>query len=377
VRRRWFVVALGSATGCALFGLDRRSAAQPFYPSGSLRVRLFAELSIVKLCINDAVVDADAATMTQDATTASLGDGVLEFSANSPLQVTATAADGTNLTRWYAGTIFVTRRQTELLAINQVDVETYVASVLSAEVSPNWAYQSLCAQAIAARTYAAHALESRTGREYDLRDDTSNQVYPGISSVAAAFINAAHDTAGRILTYAGLPASVFYSSSCGGHTASSEELTGLPAPPYLVGVADTDRRGRAYCAQSPYFRWTNSVSADAMARVIGLPVGALSGIEVTERWPDGRAKSVVATGSPVSVTLSGREFYQRALGILGYKVIPSALFDISRSGSDFTITGHGVGHGVGMCQWGARGRAEAGMTAEQILQAYFPGTVLT
>jgi stage II sporulation protein D len=248
--------------------------------------------------------------------------------------------------------------------------------VLSAEVSPNWAYQSLCAQAVAARTYAAHALVSRVAREYDLRDDTSNQVYPGVAAISADFVNAAKSTAGRILTYSGLPASVFYSSACGGHTASSQELTGLPPPPYLVGVPDTDRHGRAYCAQSPYFRWTNSVSVDAMARVIGLPTTALSGIEVTERWPDGRAKSVVATGSPVSVTLRGREFYQRALGILGYKVIPSALFDISRSGSTFTITGHGVGHGVGMCQWGARGRAEAGMTAEQILQAYFPGTTL-
>jgi stage II sporulation protein D len=377
VRRRRFLVALGSVTGFALFPLGRGGAAQPLHPSGPLRVRLFAALRIVKLWINNAVLDAGGETITQEGTTASLAGGVLEFSANSPLQITATADDGTSITRQYAGTIFVARRQAELFAINQVDLETYVASVLSAEVSPNWAYQSLCAQAIAARTYAAHALESRSAREYDLRDDTSNQVYPGIASVTAPFISAAKDTAGRVLTYAGLPASVFYSSSCGGHTASSEELTGLPAPPYLAGVPDIDSRGRAYCAKSPYFRWTNSVSADAMARVIGLPTAALSGIEITERWPDGRAKSVLAMGSPVSVTLSGREFYQRALGILGYKVIPSVLFDISRNGSDFTLTGHGVGHGVGMCQWGARGRAEAGMSAEQILQAYFPGTTLT
>jgi len=63
--------------------------------------------------------------------------------------------------------------------------------------------------------------------------------------------------------------------------------------------------------------------------------------------------------------------------VLGYKVIPSALFDVTRNGAGFDFIGHGVGHGVGMCQWGARGRADAGMSATQILAAYFPGTVVS
>ena len=41
------------------------------------------------------------------------------------------------------------------------------------------------------------------------------------------------------------------------------------------------------------------------------------------------------------------------------------------------IEGKGNGHGVGMCQWGAVGRARAGYSAEQILSAYYPGTTLS
>ena len=78
--------------------------------------------------------------------------------------------------------------------------------------------------------------------------------------------------------------------------------------------------------------------------------------------------------------VDGHAFYARAGSELGYKVVPSALFDIVAGispGAGYVISGRGVGHGVGMCQWGAQGRARAGQTAEQILEAYFPGSTLT
>jgi SpoIID/LytB domain protein len=76
--------------------------------------------------------------------------------------------------------------------------------------------------------------------------------------------------------------------------------------------------------------------------------------------------------------MNGHAFYERAGSELGYKVVPSALFDLTAgAGTSYVISGRGVGHGVGMCQWGAQGRALAGQTAEQVLAAYFPGTTLT
>jgi stage II sporulation protein D len=361
--------------GCALCAPKNQAAAQPL-PPRSVRVRLFASQRVVKAAISGVTVDASLRTVVQGNSSSPLGPGVLEFSDASPLAVFVNFSDGTSNARGYQGIIFVAPREGELLLVNRVDMESYVASVLSAEVSPGWPYQSLRAQAIATRTFAARAVMSARTDDYDLTDDTSSQVYPGSESIADPFTASARDTAGKVLTFAGVPASVFYSSSCGGHTASSEELTGAIAPVYLNGVSDNDRGGRAYCSISPYFRWTNSVTNEAVARVVAVAPDDLRSVSVTERWPDGRVKTLEVSGAAASLTLSGRDFYKRALGVLGYKVVPSTLFDINRQGANFVLIGHGVGHGVGMCQWGARGRAQAGMSGEQILQAYFPGTTI-
>ncbi len=372
-RGRFLGALAGFALGLRLAPQAARAAVSAV--KSTVRVRIFAALDVRRLAVNGITIDVASASVTDGGDARPFGDSVMEFTGDPWLNVTATSASGA-VTRSYPGALYAALRKGELLAVNVVDIESYVASVMSAEVSPSWATEALRAQAIAVRTYAAHAGLANASKEYDVRDDTSSQVYPGIASVAPSLIAGAQDTRGQILQFAGAPATVLYSSSCGGHTAASEELTGQPGPSYLGGVTDTDASGKAYCAIAPYFRWTNTVAVDAMARVIGVPPDALSSVQITQRWPDGRVKVVTAAGSIVSVTLSGRDFYQRSLALLGYKVVPSALFDIERMGSDFTLTGHGVGHGVGMCQWGARGRAQAGMNAAQILQAYFPGTQL-
>ena len=113
-----------------------------------------------------------------------------------------------------------------------------------------------------------------------------------------------------------------------------------------------------------------------MSKIFAMPAGDLDNVMVNERWPDGRVKSLQATATSNFSVLGGRQFYELALSILGYKVIPSTFFDIRKRGSDFVLTGQGVGHGIGLCQWGARGRADLGMVAEDILEAYFPGTTI-
>jgi stage II sporulation protein D len=350
------------------------AAAHPTDLTAPIRVRLLAGFDVVHLNVGENAFDAPTRSFSTPAGSKTIGPEVFELSGNPYLDLGALIKSGQSLQRRYTGTLFVQLRGDSLFIVNHVDVETYIVSVMSAEVSPGWAAESLRAQAIAVRTYAAHSRMSHAARDFDLTDDTSSQVYRGIERVWPSFTQAAQDTKGQIVTYTGAPASIFYSSSCGGHTASSEELTGRPSPAYLKGMPDLDPQGRAYCSSAPYFRWKNSVARTSVARIFNPPSGELTSVEVVERWPDGRVKTVSATSSTDSLTIGGREFYKRALAILGYKVIPSAMFDVSRDGDNFAFVGHGVGHGVGMCQWGARGRADRGMTAEQILQAYFPGT---
>ena len=375
VHRRHFLTLTGGVLAFASVR-SHPAAGQPLDLQPPLRIRLFSGMDIVRLEAAGITVDAASGTMTAAGGTQALGSQVVELSANPAVAVTALTRDGTTLARRYPGAVYVQLRADALQVVNLVDLETYVASVLSSEVSPNWPTESLRAQAIVVRTYATHARLAARVRDYDLSDDTSAQVYRGVDALAPSLLGAADDTRGQIVSAAGVPAEVFYSSSCGGHTASSSELSGLPAPSYLAGVWDLDPSGRAYCANAPYFRWKNSVSAEAMSRIVGVPADQLNGIAVAERWPDGRVRTVSFSGAGTTTTMDGRTFYSRALAQLGYKVIPSALFEVSRDGASFDFVGHGVGHGVGMCQWGAHGRADAGMNATQILGAYFPGTTI-
>ncbi len=371
MRRRFLRLVLGAACGYgashSIWVASARAAGQP-----PVRVLLFGGTPVVQAAVN-------GYTMTPQSVAARLSDpqGVLAITGAPLLDLAVTTAAGGTLERRYPGTLLVQTNGSSLSFVNIVDVETYVAAVLSAEVSPSWAREALLAQAIAIRTFAARAQAGSGTRAYDVVDGTASQVYPGVGERYAVFRTAAQATAGQVLTFDGMAAAVFYSSCCGGHTASLEELTGRASPPYLQGVADGDAGLAAYCSASPYYHWSNMVPADALARAVGMPDERLDSLTITERWPDGRVKTVVASGPLSSVRLDGHTLYRRALDILGYKVIPSTLFDVTKVGLDFQIAGRGVGHGVGMCQWGARGRADDGMNAQQILAAYFPGTTLT
>ena len=337
----------------------------------TVRVRLFSGRSLIRADVTGAGADGTPTVFSFDADTnfkpTLIGGGV-------PLTVTAYDADGLIASRQYVGSLTVAPDSAGILIVNTIDSESYASSVLGAEMSPGWTPEALKAQAIAIRTYALHAA-AKSKKPYDLGDDTSSQVYHGVDAVAAHFASAAQATAGLVLYAGDIVAEVFYSSACGGHTASAVEMSGGSAPPYLRGIADVDRNGTAYCAKSPYYSWQNVIPAGALERIFDLDPGDLAGIDATAAWPDGRVKSIKARSRRgFENTMDGRVFYERCGSLLGYKVLPSTLFAVVPDSGGYRFTGHGNGHGLGMCQWGARGRADAGMSAADILAAYFPGT---
>jgi stage II sporulation protein D len=143
----------------------------------------------------------------------------------------------------------------------------------------------------------------------------------------------------------------------------------------LRGIFDVKDGGVAYCAQAPYFSWQNVIPAGSLERIFDLGRGDLASIDASATWPDGRVKSLkVHSKRGFDNTMDGRVFYSRCGSLLGYKVVPSTMFQVVLDPGGFRFTGHGIGHGIGMCQWGARGRADAGMKADAILASYFPGT---
>ena len=360
MRRRRFIIGLGVTGAFMLLGKRAGSAAAA--ATRPIRVHLFSGYTLRSAVIGGVRVDvASAPTVVSQQ--------------SGPVDVVATMSDGSVIERHYSGKILSAAVDGDLAVYNDVDVESYVASVMGSEISPSWQSEALKAQAIAIRTYGVRRMHHTRPALYDVADDTTNQVYRGIDSIVDSLRTATTATAGQMVWAGGAPADVWYHSACGGHTASSSEITGEPAPSYLQGYPDSDPDGHAFCAASPYYSWRNSLPVSALASVAG--VDSLASISVSQRWPDGRVKTVhVVNANGDAQDIDGHRFYSRATAVLGYKVVPSSFFDIAPANGGFVLSGHGVGHGVGMCQWGAQGRARAGQDAATILDAYFPGTTI-
>jgi len=266
--------------------------------------------------------------------------------------------------RRYRGTF---ARRADGTVLSTVPLEAYLYSVVAREMSPSWPAAALQAQAIAARTYVLQRTSPR--RDYDVVTSEADQVYGGMEAESPAATAAVDATAGAVLRFGSAFAQVFYSSSCGGHTESSADAwTGGADLPYLQGVVCP------WCTASPDYAWTRAISADAVLRAFpGAAVGSPTGLAVGAADPSGRARELVLTGDAGTATTRGTDFRTA----LGTRVVRSLLIRRIVSGTgpgSFVIEGGGLGHGVGLCQWGARGMAAAGKSADDIVNFYFPGT---
>jgi stage II sporulation protein D len=252
-----------------------------------------------------------------------------------------------------------------------LDVETYLRGVVPIEASPSWPAAALQAQAIIARTYA---LEKKTlSRGYDVVTTEGDQRYGGPEAEHPATSAAVEATRGVTIRYAGGPASIFYSSCCGGHTEDAAEVWGHNALPYLRGVDDPN------CTAAPDYHWVRQLPLDrARAAFADRLAGDLTGVDLLDPDASGRPRTAVlhAGGGSVPVTLTElrrrwgadvvRSTWLRLVSVETTQAVPFV-----------RIEGSGRGHGVGLCQWGARGMALAGADAPAILAHFFPGTTVT
>ena len=137
--------------------------------------------------------------------------------------------------------------------VNTVDLDEYLYSVVSREMSPRWPAPALEVQSICARTYVLQRSDPR--RQFDVVPSELDQLYEGVDGETPAGTAAVDATAGQVLKYGDAYATVAYSSCCGGHTESSSDAWGAAPIPYLEGVVCTS------CSESPNYRWSTMLSA--------------------------------------------------------------------------------------------------------------------
>jgi stage II sporulation protein D len=301
----------------------------------------------------------------------------------------------------YRGAIRVVATDSGIVVVNVVPVEEYLRGVVPLEIgvrAPN-EQAAVEAQAVAARSYAWVRLavaEERGSRNpsYDMLSGVTDQVYGGADAERAFSDQAVVATRGLVIRYNGRVVSAPYHSSCGGETASPEEVWRSAAEPYLRRVSDRipGSADRYYCDAAPRFAWTRVLSGDELDAALrsylrnytqvpaGGP-GAARAVSIDARTPSGRVGRLTIQTDRGTYALRGNDV-RYVLHKPGSEILNSTYFTVeaeSRSDggvSRLVIRGNGYGHGIGMCQWGAIGRARAGHSARAILSAYYPGVTV-
>ncbi|MFN6516066.1 MAG: SpoIID/LytB domain-containing protein [Nostoc sp. CreGUA01] len=266
--------------------------------------------------------------------------------------------------RWYRGRTLVVPTEKGLTAVNWVDDQEYLYSVLGGEMNASWPAEALKAQAIAARTYALYEREKqRNNPIYDLGNTPDRwQIYKGVISESPATYKAVDETAGQVLTYKNkIILSVFHACS-GGHTENVEDVWGN-ALPYLRAVQDYDQNIKE-C------NWVKTLSPSEISAKFP-EVGSVTAMIPETLSPFGSVKVLKIVGN------KGTKMLQREEVRTGLK-LKSTRFSVSK-GADgsFVLQGLGFGHGLGMSQWGAYNLARQGVNHLQILGHYYKGVALT
>ena len=280
--------------------------------------------------------------------------------------------------RRYRGALLVQLKDGRLQAINRLGVESYLPSVVGAEMPHQWPAEALRVQSVAARTYALRQL--RPAADYDLDSTQRSQVYLGLESETPSTRAAVASTRAQVLTHGQRLIEAVFHSSSGGQTENSGEIWRNQLP-YLKSVPDFDQI-------SPVYRWSKPLDAEQLLEAFSETGGAET-IEALQRTSTGRLKRVVVRGPDGEIELPARELRRRlklkstyvrfeppqpsndSLGALDDWLNPSV-----EPQPQLIAKGRGFGHGVGMSQWGAYGLSLKGKGYAAILRHYYPGAKL-
>ena len=266
------------------------------------------------------------------------------------------------------GPVEIQKMPSGLAVINWIELEEYVAGVVSGEVSSSWPIESLKAQAVAARTYVLYKKNENEDQPFDVVASVQDQVYHGHAARAESVQRAVDQTQGQVLTYDRRPIFSAYSSTAAGPTEDALYVWALDLP-YLKGVECP------FDDQAPRYDWRASFSWEYLEKRLrkeGYNVGKVATITPYTFTPSGRVDRVRLLHSRGEIILRGQDLRR----IVGYSKIFSTQFTIESLGKDVVVVGHGAGHAVGMCQWGMREMAKLGYDYRSILQHYYPGTTL-
>lgn len=275
----------------------------------------------------------------------------------------------------YPGSFEFIGTEEGIVAVNTVDVETYVRYVLPSEMPSTFDAEALKAQAVCARTFVYSQMKNTQYALYGANIDntTAFQVY-NASETKQSTDEAVKATAGQVVSCGGNLITCYYFSTSAGKTEDME-VWSSSTPDFIHKVESVDDN-------SPYYRWTSELDLSAYNDP---QYGTATGISVDKTSDAGYVLSLTINYGNKSQTFTAENDIRKALGHYQKKVtlndgsvrenmsmIPSACFSVSAGANGhYTLSGGGFGHGIGFSQYGADKLAKAGSSYKDIIGYYY------
>lgn len=203
---------------------------------------------------------------------------------------------------------------------------------------------------------------------FDLDATVNSQVYRGICDEKQSTTEAVIGTSGEIIAYDNRPIVSYFHSTCGGKTSDEKYVWNSNGMPYLRSVQC------GFCNDSTKFKWESRLTLDEIRKYVSAQNPAIGTIRtVTFRRNNNRVAGVFIKHSRGMISITGNNFRL----MFPPEKIKSLYFTSKKISNGLLLTGYGWGHGVGMCQWGARGMALRGYNYHDILKHYYTGVTIT
>lgn len=279
-------------------------------------------------------------------------------------------------------------------AINTIDLEDYLCSVISSEMNANSPMELLKAHAVISRSWAIRAMQKPNHEGYDVCADDHCQRYEGLRRMNERAVEAVHATRGQVLMFGNEICDCRYYKCCGGRTEIWRTCWENIDVPYIQSVQCDYCKSPSpkvlrlvlndYDQETKDFRdWQVTYTAEELSDIIrtksGIDFGEILDLIPMHRGASGRIDSLKIVGTKHTEVI-GKELKIRYW--LSKSCLYSSWFEVSHNPSPvtgnplWTLNGHGWGHGAGLCQIGAAVMASEGHPYEEILSYYYHNTQL-
>ena len=278
-------------------------------------------------------------------------------------------------------------------AINTIDIEDYLCSVISSEMNANSPMELLKAHAVISRSWALRAMQKPNHDGFHVCADDHCQRYEGLRRMNERAVQAVRETTGQVLTYNGEICDCRYYKCCGGRTEIWRTCWEDIDVPYIRSVSCDYCKSPSpkvlrlvlndYDQETKDFRdWRVTYTAEELSEIIrtksGIDFGEIIDLIPLKRGASGRIYELKIVGTK-HTEIIGKELKIRLW--LSRTCLYSSWFEVEKSIQSsavrFQLSGHGWGHGAGLCQIGAAVMASEGHKYEEILSYYYVGSRLS